>query len=577
VLCTLCILLWVLTCCKELSDLLLVSYALFTPQFNDQKMQLASDDAENSQNSKTSLKVPGKSSSVKLMKVSLATGQKMEASGIDAGFIGMEKLHIQMSGLRCAIVMLLSVIPQVALVAVLGLAGVKFLASTIQLSELLLNAIALELVLNVDTIIFKNLAPDAAVALINRAAPLRSPRPRGVHAMFHGWSKFIFVGVIMTAVYYVFLEPLVTNMREVDRLMCSGPNNFVAVPLSWGPTVVGAPTKADIDRDSSLYRSVMQRAELHSQPVKQFYEGAPYIFNSVNTMKGWKERTIEDWGMNSVGPTFMFCADLAQGFAHPHIKDPTWEAMKLTFGDADLTHCDNMTKYCNERQWPQARLLCPKTCGGHSPLSGQISDDAKNGMPFACILDKTVESMSTVSCNERTPAELASDEGFQNYFEGIASWLMPAYAALCAGNATCIGGRKQEVIDYSKTAGCNFFKPWFLNTSRHYQLDFRPTGGPLVVYDFCLVTETLDFRSARALCPITCGCSTTLKTYYDKMALVFDYDAAVTTQCPGKCFDMPAFGRPACNTTTSSKNQAYQLKARERRNHPTHAPPGNSS
>jgi hypothetical protein len=300
----------------------------------------------------------------------------------------------------------------------------------------------------------------------------------------------------------------------------------------------------------------MQRAELKKYPVKQSFEGVPYTFKSVDTVKDWKKRTIADWAAvdGAADPTFTPCSDDYRSKFQPYLKDPTWEAMKKTFGDATLTHCDNMTKYCDDRRWDQARLLCPVTCGGHSALSGQFHDIEKHGMSYMCLPKRVKETMLTASCNERTPSELAKDPGFQKYFKGIASWMMPIWYSISNKNATMMNAWHKEFIDYPNYVGCNFFKPYFFGNTKFRQYVSLVSGDKYEI-DFCDMGNpfTKGKRSPRAFCPVTCGCSTSVKGYYERNNIPFDAKAAVATQCPGKCFDMPAIGRTACNTSTSSK------------------------
>ena len=71
VLCTLCILLWVLTCGKRFSDLLLFSSAIFTPQLGEQAFDVAGEGSgsQGSCGSPSGFKVPPKRSRVTLNRV----------------------------------------------------------------------------------------------------------------------------------------------------------------------------------------------------------------------------------------------------------------------------------------------------------------------------------------------------------------------------------------------------------------------------------------------------------------------------------------------------------------------------
>ena len=106
--------------------------------------------------------------------------------------------------------------------------GTTFLVYTVSVTELILNAVALGIILDIDDLLFDALATTPGRHLVHQLDPLPMPslpRIRGADAKSVFMSFFIPVGTLL--VYYTMLEPFVGTLTGVKIAMCGGNQDFV--------------------------------------------------------------------------------------------------------------------------------------------------------------------------------------------------------------------------------------------------------------------------------------------------------------------------------------------------------------
>ena len=137
----------------------------------------------------------------------------------------------------------------------LAMYGCEFLVHTISIGDLLLNAVALEFVLNMDELIFEALAPSRVLRLVDTTKPLAVPK-----AMERHWRGFdlraattlLAVGGTVAAFVFVMLIPNVTTLTLASDALCGGDIEFVT-------TVDGAGVPAWAHPDSARPSEVARR------------------------------------------------------------------------------------------------------------------------------------------------------------------------------------------------------------------------------------------------------------------------------------------------------------------------------
>ena len=106
--------------------------------------------------------------------------------------------------------------------------GTTFLVYTVSVTDLILNAVALGIILDIDDLLFDAMATTPGRHLVHQLDPLPMPslpRIRGADAKSVFMSFFIPVGTLL--VYYTLLEPFVGTLTNVRMAMCGGNQDFV--------------------------------------------------------------------------------------------------------------------------------------------------------------------------------------------------------------------------------------------------------------------------------------------------------------------------------------------------------------
>ena len=132
------------------------------------------------------------------------------------------------------------VVIRAALIIVLFMYGTLFLTYTISLSDLVLNTVALEFIINVDEVIFAALAPAQIRRVLSSTAPLHLP-PRkqwsGLDLQAVGLSTCVVT--VLSIVVATVLVPQYEMLSDAADALCAGDLDFVATTdgigaVSWG-------------------------------------------------------------------------------------------------------------------------------------------------------------------------------------------------------------------------------------------------------------------------------------------------------------------------------------------------------
>jgi len=141
--------------------------------------------------------------------------------------------------------------------------GALWLVYTVDLEDLILNAMALECILDIASLVFEAVATAPAKHLIDRFAPMDMPHwPHRRGLDIKSCFSITFIPVLLVTVYLVKLRPLIKDLNEVAENLCGGRRDFV-----WWEdartVAVTAPTRP-YQLDSSNSKTVQQRAILEA-------------------------------------------------------------------------------------------------------------------------------------------------------------------------------------------------------------------------------------------------------------------------------------------------------------------------
>jgi len=378
-----------------------------------------------------------------------------------------------------------------AVAVVLCTSGLKWLVKTVDIETLLLNCVALGFILEIDEFVYASFSPTMLDNLISNIKPLpfrdsHIPRKK-IRA---GVTIALAIGIAM--VLAVDLSRVRGTVEDLLTVLCGGDQNFVYATSPMGVVHAASTPRYGVRPVSQLLRNISKAREETVRALincgnadlakEEETKECPRIFNvkwvQAEELKEFESRRI---------------ADLAQ--ERESCEDQSESLHTSGFGailDRSVHNCEGAVDLCDQEVTSPIRLLCPKTCGCDSPLSGLAFTNLLHGCPKAC-RKKSKHILNEKPCKDMTAQEL-SQTGWTRWLrnrlvqpEGIQdTWPDEDLAAVDCGGVM------------------NFIA----NNSRK-----RLEKDELESY-FC------SMRSLAAFCPVLCGCSDKAKLWtYAKASL----------------------------------------------------------
>ena len=150
----------------------------------------------------------------------------------------------KLSGARFAVRIAVSLI-RATMAAFMVTQGTQFLVYTTDIGDLLLNAVALEFVINTDELLYEALAPSRAKCLLQNTTGFKlKPQPtvRGVD--FRGVLTICFVISAMTWAVTAFMRDQLKVLWAVSDAICGGDTEFIFALDGIGSVAWGYPLSA---------------------------------------------------------------------------------------------------------------------------------------------------------------------------------------------------------------------------------------------------------------------------------------------------------------------------------------------
>jgi hypothetical protein len=304
------------------------------------------------------------------------------------------------------------IIPRAAIAVALGVTGVLFLAKSNAMADLVLNAIALAFVIEIDELLYPILTPRRAKTFIGNLEPLPVPcRPygrlgqaTGLHALLKGCVLFVLIFIIQGAV----ISPVVGKLRQAEQILCSGNTEFVTVTNPATRIVHAAKSiGGDLLWDASeLFTFQLAEMDLMVDPTwdnedllsraagydhidmatiePESYDGSRLDFDETEfnsgafTMLGRIAIATEE-DVAVLQP----CSDMSAGQS----KEALSMVLNLHYG---MDNCLQVPlEYCRTVGLNALRALCPRHCMCHFPFGAASFFSTKNfGCPSQCVSEE---------------------------------------------------------------------------------------------------------------------------------------------------------------------------------------------
>jgi len=420
-----------------------------------------------------------------------------------------------------------------AIVTVLWYSGCIYLVNySIDAGDLILNAVALEVILNVDQAFF-NLAPTMVKNLIKHTEPLPAPK-RTPQIAGLDWKTMTFTIVFFSSLIFmavVEILPLLARIETAYDNLCDGNTNF-----TYGLD----PNYLVWMSDTNPWNTSLK--EVAKYPHLKTIREAIY----PQTVPKWKMQGVTvaaDMGLRKMGRGVDAIAivetyDVAESteavqrlmgttcgepFDFPGgVKRYTIEALAAQ-GLPNVTRCEDVLPFCVSHM-NLARLACPVTCGCDNPTSNLALSQSMDGCPSACASTAWHQStLRELPCTEKSAAQMRQDPVWKAYASQISARIyrvMDRHKSLLPELCATGGGECEEMF---LALGCGVV-PYYKETV------LKMVGQ---MYDPCegnFMGEALMTRPLSILCPITCRCP----------GAGLSAEALQARSCPGKCLNESA-------------------------------------
>ncbi|CAE6955641.1 unnamed protein product [Symbiodinium sp. CCMP2456] len=385
--------------------------------------------------------------------------------------------------------LLLTYACRTVIATVLLVAGILWLARTTSISELMLNAVALNAILDVDEFLFVGMTPIKIQHAIQNLEPMQvkySRRRSECESMVH----FMGLVILVSSTYFFQLAPLTEAMLDLKNELCGGNQSFVVGfnPETQLTHALITPAALEIGRNLTLSELGVQ-AHKATSPETTPGQIATYLIFSTDksSFSNDNSRSIElESGMipfctetSILNPDGPYYSDFA-------LRQFTMVLIRNAAASVGLHHarsCEEMRGMCNGVENRLLRMVCGEACGCTDPKSSAWYKVAAQGCQPPC-LQLAQASLSGGSCEDAD-----NDEDWQAFWRIYPEAVSHYYSADVT--QTALWPLANQTINAMLQDGCAALT--------QFPNDVMTTA------EWCSGMPQL-FRPLSAVCPRSCGC-----------------------------------------------------------------------
>jgi len=379
---------------------------------------------------------------------------------------------------------LATLVLRAVIAGILLVAGIRWLGRTTSITELMLNAVALNGIMDVDELLFAGCTPLSVQQAIKKLEPIKMKYSR-VRSQTESLALFFLLAATMLVPYLVFLEPLGAGMVEIKKEMCAGNQTFVVADNPEVQEIIGYRTQAFNGQELKLIEIAVEhhRFQEDGPPQYIFFAASRKLFDRYRTdgMSEATERSPFCLETDSLRPGSRFHNDPV---ITPILQGRLRSAM-ISLGQPASTTCDEGSHLCNRPDARALRLMCGDTCGCTDPYSSPWYKVKAQGCADSCTARIEI-ALAEQPCEDQPIGEV-----WNEFWDGYATALSAFYGQ--NASQVAIWPLADSVSGNLRSAGCNgLLVP-------ELQMEVV-TQAP-----FCQGQDSL-FRPLAWICPRSCGC-----------------------------------------------------------------------
>ncbi|CAJ1358993.1 unnamed protein product [Effrenium voratum] len=383
------------------------------------------------------------------------------------------------------------VIARFGIAVMLGISGGMWLCQTRDVTNIMLNAVALLFILEIDDLLYSVLAPKHAMKYLNSIKEFET----GSRKTWAGIDLSCILKLVMLVCtvtifirYGIYINAL--QAQTARMFLCGGNQNFVyGSHKTLGPLFLAETEDFNLTRAQNMLPGMMGLVEdvvfnFHPEKVKDYMwrttlergDVAVKHVPSVEEMEAWLSMSDTEapeetaYGSRSYGT---FCEDKPWDDTYWE-ADWVWSTLQVLTG---ATNCAEAKPYCDKKTLPLLRMVCPQTCGCTRADSGLYVD---KGCRKLCQEESEFkQSLNQSTCADWQAGEEARKNAWRRWWKGFYD------------SNKGIWKEGNEMMAFARNGArgnCSFV------TSE----DWIPKA-------FCM--DGRPHRPASFLCPQTCGCN----------------------------------------------------------------------
>eukprot|EP00439_Symbiodinium_sp_Y106_P033320 s332_g3.t15 len=335
-------------------------------------------------------------------------------------------------------------------------AGLQWLGGTTSIADLILNAVALNTILDIDDFVFQAVMPTKIQLTLRglEPIPLRyTPHRSQVESAFH----FLALVLMLLIPYTVLVVPLSHHMLEVKREMCFGIQNFVVaynsdVGMTYGLMSRGAgdahDTLAELAVESYKFKmnnpwSPNNGADPPAPKYMQLSLGIQeFEFGRIRKMADEAEYFPVCWEKD-VNPDDKSDASISSlnAIARGRMNAAAFDL------NSKATTCKELKESCYLPQARMLRLMCGETCGCTDAMSSPWYKVQAEGCAGRCLAERTVQ-IKDLPCQDFPQA--SAEDGWNHFWDNLDD----VFSEFFGPNRMPYGKEDLEKIASIKAGGC---------------------------------------------------------------------------------------------------------------------------
>ncbi|CAJ1444957.1 unnamed protein product [Effrenium voratum] len=262
-------------------------------------------------------------------------------------------------------------------------AGIRWLARTTSITECMLNAVALNAILDVDEFLFAAFTPVAIQLAVQNLEPIKV-KYTARRSQIESLVLCLLLSITIITSYFNLLRPLADTMVAVKQEFCFGNQTFVVSQNPNSGLVVGMATVAERTGQLSV---VEQAVEYH-----KFSDASelPYLISFA--APGQFNKQVTD-SMETQAQDLILCMEtdfFTEG--GQWYQDPLMASLilpQLRTAGRLVGHpsedCASLAPFCNQREGRMVRMVCGDTCGCTQTNSSAWYKVPAEGCQNACL------------------------------------------------------------------------------------------------------------------------------------------------------------------------------------------------